>query len=373
MKKVLVFTFVLAILVLGLPVMAGELKVSGELKYGFISDMDVAYIPVYGDTEMAFDVQVDDFNKVNLTVTASPGNEAYGGYGMPNANGLAVRFFSVTTDLAKYMALKDVVATLQTGFFRPQNERFAVTNWASVDRAVSFRTWVDGGMDLTVGVPLIKAEVAFDTTVFAKDGLKLDKGLFWAGVFGGVGPVSAELFYFNNPDSLLDDPAQDDSPKDVKAIGVAAKFVQEVIPKTLTASATAQFYYNTNSDAPDGSVWKYGIGAAADYMGMAYGNLAVNGTDNDTLNWLAIEVGGNYQKKVGGDVGVLTSFAEDADMFQSADLSAWAAVGATKFRLGYLIQDVDEGHAGMDLNAPSTLKGYAGATGGLYLTVDCVY
>jgi len=354
MKKTTLFTMLL-ILVLAFPV-AAEVTITGEIQPGFISNFSDYALPFFASaSEFAFNAKADDFTTVNLTLTvadkyitaAELGGDStmVGDLSLPAAPVApgytdipGVRFLYFTTDVGGATGLKDMGVDVEVmgGYFRPQNNRYAISNYAP-EMVVSFRNPATA-IDLTVGVmdKMLNFEVAFDEQVFyAKDSYFNIAGKpgpqLWAGVFGGVAPIWAEFYYYSNY-----------NPDFKGQIGVAAKFMMDIMPDVFALSATAQFKYDLQQaeDNVDGLMYAIGVGVRADVMKMAYLSVSYVGNDFDIFNLLYFEAGANYMNMVGVDAGLSTSFAQDADALQAIEFSGWAMLGtANKFRIGYLVLD----------------------------------
>jgi hypothetical protein len=355
MKKTTLFTMLL-ILVLAFPV-AAEVNITGEIQPGFITNFSDYALPFFASaSEFAFNAKADDFTTVNLTLSVADryiNAAAFGELGgdstmvpdrsLPAANPgysdvPAVRFLYFTTDVGGAVGLKDmgVDITVMGGYFRPQNEGYILT-WYGPERQMLFRNPATA-IDITLGVmnKMINFEVIMNEQVFyanestfsidGKAGPQL-----WAGVFGGIAPIWAELYYYSNY-----------NPDFKGKIGAAAKFAMDIMPDVFMLSATAQFVYDLamaeDSELNKSRVFMIGAGVRADIMKMLYIALSYAGNDGDIFNLLYSEAGVNYMNMVGADLGLSTSFAEDADALQMVEFSGWVMFGtANKFRIGYLV------------------------------------
>jgi hypothetical protein len=352
MKKTTLFTMLL-ILVLAFPV-AAEVTITGEIQPGFITNFSDYALPFFASaSEVAIKGKADDFTTVNLTLTvadkyitaAELGGDStmVGDLTLPAAMPAytdipGVRFLYFTTDVGGAFGLSDMGVDIEVmgGYFRPQNERYAISNYAP-ELVVSFRNPATA-IDITVGVmdKMLNFEVIFDEQVFfAKDSFGNIAGKagpqLWAGVFGGMAPIWAELFYYSNY-----------NPDFKGQIGVAAKFMMDIMPEVLALKATAQFKYDLamaeDSTLNEGKVFAIGAGVRADIIKMLYLSVSYTGNDKDIFNGLYFEGGAGYMNMVGADVALSTSFGEDADALQMVEFSGWVMLGTqNKFRIGYLV------------------------------------
>jgi hypothetical protein len=287
MKKTTLFTMLL-IIVLAFPV-AAEVNITGEIQPGFITNFSDYALPFFASaSEFAFNAKADDFTTVNLTLSVADryiNAAAFGELGgdstmvpdrsLPVANPgytdvPAVRFLYFTTDVGGAVGLKDmgVDITVMGGYFRPQNEGYILT-WYGPERQMLFRNPATA-IDITLGVmnKMINFEVIMNEQVFyanestfsidGKAGPQL-----WAGVFGGIAPIWAELYYYSNY-----------NPDFKGKIGAAAKFAMDIMPDVFMLSATAQFVYDLamaeDSELNKSRVFMIGAGVRADIMKMLY-------------------------------------------------------------------------------------------------------
>jgi hypothetical protein len=310
MKKLVVLSVLLGLLVVAMPVVAVDLSYAGELTYGFATSAD-EFLETYYNYWIDVDFAADEFNTLKVEFEADP------------LGTLLVDWFYAywTLDIAGVLGLDGVSAVLDTGHFRPQNNAWKSLGEYSLDRW-RVRQFVDG-MDLTVGYnDMVYAEVAFDGHIF--DQTVDDSGLLWLGAWGTFGPASAEVFYYKR--LALEE-----------WFSVAAKGAYDVT-EDIALSGNVSFGYNLMDSPAVGSEWWLGAGVKAAYADLAALAVGFNGNDNDIINGLGFELNLTPIEGAGIDAGAVFNLAEGAaESFDNLDISGWYALGATKLRVGYFM------------------------------------
>jgi hypothetical protein len=368
MKKLVVLSVLLGLLVVAMPVVAVDLSYAGELTYGFIFNAD-SWTEEYYNYWIDVDFAIDDFNTLKVEFEGYPladtlevidpdtGDPAVIGVGelyVPVAKSTLDWFYTYwTLDIAGALGLEGVSAVLDTGHFRPQNNAWKVNSEYSTDRW-RVRDFVDG-MDLTVGYnDMIYGEVAFDSGIFDQTG---DYTLLWLGAWGTFGPASAEVFYYKN------------DPVAAEWFSFAAKGAYDV--SDIALSGTAYFAYNLGDSPTAGNEWAYGAGVKAAYSSMAALAVGLNGNDLDTLRVLTFELNLTPIEDAGVDVGAVFNLQDGAvETFDHLDISGWYALGATKLRVGYLYAKEVGGGLFTAMHADEAGGAPALGDGGIYVTAD---
>ena len=335
MKKILVLTM-MVMLVASMSVMASDVTVSGETLFEWYQDMEGIY-EGNGDGELVIAAVVDDYNTANLDfdvqaidnieidwATFDPATGA--GVDEVSKNTIQLDRAYFTTAIGKYAGLEEmgVSITLNWGFQEWDNAGYSLVTgyereevWEAKDK--------DWGVDLDVG---IMDMVHVEWAIMPRTG---EEEQMMFGVYGGMDPVFAEVYYSQEGNAL-----------DKGIVGLGANFGMDIMPGMYAFDVGLAFAYNMDSDAADGDQYALGFGLANTIMEMVYLNVGFAGNDDTIFNLLWFEAGGSYEDMVGADLGVGMWMHEDApDVMDEIDFSVWVAVGAAKFRIGYCMVSED--------------------------------
>jgi hypothetical protein len=341
MKKLLVLSALLGLLVL--PVFADHVSIDfgGDDTYGFISDFGSG---VAEKLDLTWDVIVgiDDYNSFTWSTAGLTGGFT------------ALDKALVTTDLGMWLGLP-VGWKVMWGYDDPANNMFQSVSGYANEEINDFSPDMYWGLANMLSFGMIDLHVAFDPDV--ENGGSLLAGLAFNEPVDGL---NAEVYYFQNQSSS--------DVFDQGLITFDAGYSTEVSGIGLDAGAA--FLYNL---ADTGDAWGYGIGLAA-AVSMFDITLGLDGNESDALNALTATVDAAPFDMASVYAGLKLSFSDtddptttttdETEAFQGADIGVNAHVGAVECYLGYLITSEDAG----DYNAPVTLQ-----DGGIYVKFDVNY
>ena len=359
MKKLLVLSVLLGLLVL--PVFADHVSADfgGDDTFGFIGD--------FGDAEaekidLTFDVMIgiDDYN----SLTWSQKNLAAAG-------AIALDKALVTTDLGMWLDLP-VGVKVMWGYDDPDANEFAVTSGYENEQVYDLSPAEYWGIGFLISYNIIEVELAFDPGIA---GTWLpgppptgDQGSILAGlaVKEAVPGLNAEVYYFQGGNVATD-------VYDEGQIAVGASYATEVAGIGLDTGVSFKY--------PLGDAdWAFGLGVAAS-MDMFDVTLGLDGNETDTLHGLTATVMVSPVDMVSIYAGLEFSFAEDdvidlvppisltdeSETFQGADIGLNAHVGIVEIYLGYLITSQANGEWKSDFGDTWS------ADGGAYIKFDVDY
>ena len=345
MKKLLVLSVLLGLLVL--PVFADHVSVDfgGDHTFGFIGD--------FGDDvtekiDLTFDIMVgiDDYNSLTWSIA---------NFGTVNSLDKAL----VTTDVGMWAGLP-VGLVVNWGYDDPDANEFGVTSGYENEQTYDFSPAEYWGLDFVISYNIIEIELAFDPGIAGTwvDPATGDQGSILAGlaVKEAVPGLNAEVYYFQGGDVATD-------VYDMGLIAFGASYETEVAGIGLDAGAT--FLLDLDDAATDG--WAFGIGVAA-AVSMFDFTVGVNGNESDTLSGLSATA-------VAAPIDMLDIYAGLAydganSELAEVDLGINAHVGAVEVYVGYLIDGDLVGVAGDNFNAP---PGLASEESGAYIKLDVDY
>ena len=347
MKKILVLT-VMVMLVASMSVMASDVAVSGQVQYEWAQDFDTLY-DYNGDAEIVATATVDDYN--TAVVDFDYAQDA----GTASTSNIQLDKAYFTTAIGKYAGLEEMGVTISLiwGWQEWSDPQYAeITGY---ERENVFDGQVENWQfNIDIG---IMDMVHIEAAMAPEPGL----GASLFGVYGGMDPVWVSVYY-----------AQEGEAIDLGDLGLGVNFGMDIVPGMYAFDIGVAFRYNLDSDAFDGDQWGLGVGITNTIMEMVYVNLGIKGNDDTILNQLWVELGADYQDMVGVDLGIGTWMHEDApDALDEIDGSVWVAVGAAKFRVGYVTVSEDNQAAGggdlyQGLNAPSDADHVASVAAGVF-------
>lgn len=306
MKKLIgVFSAVLLIFALAIPAMATEAKFSGELEYGAATPFDAAKAAeAFGLYYFDLTLTVDDLNSVLFEFSGPLGA------GTATQNGAArLSYAQITSDVGKALDLPVGLKT-KAGITSIWSRKYEVSGHAyertlvrsSIDPAGLVASLDFGAATLDVGMG------------FGQGVGKNDIGALLT--VPEAGPASIEAFYLaNNNDDFKGRVGGDVKVmKLADMLNLAAGFVFDMAAET----------------------WAFGVGAGTT-VSMATIGVSLNGNDVDILNQIGIDVDLALTDMFGATGAVGLSMAEGAEAFQGASISGYVKVGASKWRVGYLV------------------------------------
>lgn len=333
MKKLLVLSALLGLLVL--PVFADHASIDfgGDDSFGFIGDFGDNYAE---DLDLTWDVIVgiDDYNSFTWSLT-----------GLDVAPAIALDKALTTTDIGMWAGLP-VGLKVMWGYDDPDANEFGdVTGYGN--QTYDFSPTEYWGIDFLLSASFFEVELAFDPGLASTDAGRLLAGV---AVKEPIPGLNAEVYYFQNEvvDSFEDG-----------AIGVGAAYATDISDISLEAGVS--FDYELSDAAL--VAWMYGLGVAVGYS-MFDVTLGLAGMEDEALAGMDFTVDIAPFDMASFYAGAVMSFVDGTDTFQGADLGVNAHVGAVEIYLGYLITENDAG----DYNAPATLT-----DGGMYLEFDVDY
>jgi hypothetical protein len=340
MKKLLVLSVLLGLLVL--PVFADHVSVDfgGDDTFGFIGD--------FGDAEgekidLTFDVMVaiDDYNSLTWSIA---------NVGAGNTLDKAL----VTTDVGMWLGLP-VGLKVMWGYDDPDANEFAVVTGYENEHVYDFSPVVYWGLDFMLSFGMAEVEVAFDPGVSGGAG---DFGHILAGLAlkEPVPGMNAEVYWFQGGTPTLTDEF------DAGQIGVGASYETEVAGIGLDAGAS--FLYDMDDAATE--AWAFGVGVAA-AVSMFDITLGFDGNETDVANGLTATVDVAPVDMATLYAGIELSLADGADTLQGADIGVNAHIGAVEAYLGYLITENGAGEYNADFGNTWSLDG------GMYVKFDVNY
>ena len=348
MKKILVLT-VMVMLVASMSVMASDVAVSGQVQYEWAQDFDTLY-DYNADAEMVATATVDDYNTAVIDFDYAQDDPA-------STSKIQLDKAYFTTAIGKYAGLEEMGVTISLiwGWQEWSDPQYAeITGYENEN---VFDGQVENWQfNIDVGImDMVHIEAAMSP------GFSHGASLF--GVYGGVDPVWVSVYY-----------AQEAEAFDAGDLGLGVNFGMDIVPGMYAFDIGVAFNYSLDSDASDipGAQWQLGVGITNTIMEMVYVNLGISGNDDTILNLLWVELGADYQGVVGVDVGIGTWMHEDApDAIDEIDGSVWVAVGAAKFRVGYVtVSEDNQAIGGGDLyeglNAPADADHPASVAAGVF-------
>jgi hypothetical protein len=321
MKKLLVLSALLGLLVL--PVFADHVSIDmgGDLTFGFIGD--------FGDNEkekvdFTWDVMVgiDDYNSFTWSLA-----DVGGGTNLDKA--------LVTSDVGMWLGLP-VGLKINWGYDDPDANEFQVVSGYGNEEIFNLSPDEYWGLDFLLSYNIVEVEVAFNPGVAASDDGYILAGLALKEPVPGL---NAEVYWFQGGDVATD-------VLDQGEIAFDAAYSTEVAGIGLDTGAA--FWYDM-ADAAD-PAWKYGLGIAA-AVNMFDITLGLDGNEADALNGITATVDVSPVDMATLYAGLELSLADGADAFQGADIGVNAHIGIVEAYLGYLITSNGAGQ----YNSTSTL------------------
>jgi hypothetical protein len=341
MKKLLVLSALLGLLVL--PVFADHVSIDmgGDSTFGFIGD--------FGDneaenTDLTWDVIVgiDDYNSFTWSLA-----------GLDTAPAISLDKALVTTDVGMWLGLP-VGLKVMWGWDDPDANEFAVTTGYENEQVYDFSPVLYWGFDFLLSASMFEVEVAFDPGISGGAG---DFGHILAGVAikEPVPGLNAEVYWWQGGTPTLTDEF------DAGQIGFGASYETEVSGIGLDAGAS--FLYDTDDTATE--AWVFGLGVAVDVT-MFHITAGIHGDETDTLSSLSATAEVSPVDMATLYVGMLMDLSDAAaETLQEVDLGVNAHIGAVEAYLGYVVTSVGSGD---NYNSPAGIP-----DGGAYLKFDVNY
>jgi hypothetical protein len=351
MKKLLVLSALLGLLVL--PVFADHttLDNGGDMTFGFVGD--------FGDNiaeelDLTWDVIVgiDDYNSFTWSLA--------GLYDAPN---LSLDKALVTTDVGMWLGLP-VGLKVMWGYDDPDANEFGdVTGYGN--QTYDFSPDVYWGMDFMLSYSIIEVELAFNPSaaVVLVNGAPpavADNGDLLAGlaVKEPIPGLNAEVYYFQGGSTV--GAAYDEF--DLGSLGIGAAYAMDVSDIALEAGVS--FEYALDDTVTSFGAWQWTLGLVAGYS-MFEASLGIGGYDGETVSGMDFTVDVDAVDMASLYAGAVMSFIDGTDTFQGADIGVNAHIGAVECYLGYLITENGAG----DYNAPNADL----TDGGAYIKFDVDY
>jgi hypothetical protein len=356
MKKLLVLSALLGLLVL--PVFADHVSIDmgGDLTFGFMGD--------FGDNEA---------EKVDFTWDVMVGIDDYNSFTWSLANvgtGNALDKALVTSDVGMWLGLP-VGLMINWGYDDPDANEFQVVSGYGNEEIFNLSPDEYWGLDFLLTYNIVEVEVAFNPGVSGAAG---DFGYLLAGLAlkEPVPGLNAEVYWYQGgsfseaagADGILgtgDDGVYtltDDF--SMGQIAFDAAYSTEVAGIGLDVGAA--FFYDMDDQATN--AWIYGIGLAA-AVNMFDITVGLDGNETDALNGVTATVDIAPVDMASLYAGLELSLADGADAFQGADIGVNAHIGLVEAYLGYLITSVAAGEYNSDFG-PLT-------DGGMYVKFDVDY
>jgi hypothetical protein len=336
MKKLLVLSALLGLLVL--PVFADHVSVDfgGDHTFGFIGD--------FGDAEgekidLTWDVivSIDDYNSFTWSL---------GSVGFGEVLDKAL----VTTDVGMWAGLP-VGLVINWGYDDPDANEFGNVTGYENTQVYDFSPTIYWGLDFLLSASFFEVEVAFNPGVAPGD-----PGLLLAGVAvkEPIPGLNAEVYLFQGGGAIDE--------FDMMHLGIGANYMAEM--GAISIEPGVSFFYDLTDGADP--AWMYGIGAEVIYD-MIAATVGLTGMDGETLAGLDFTVDVSPIDMATIYAGAVMSFVDGTDTFQGADIGVNAHIGLVECYLGYLITENGAGEYNADFGDVWSLDG------GAYIKFDVDY
>ena len=359
MKKLLVVFVALLVVAFAVPAMATDFTWSGDFNFGFATVVDAEKDAVgWGDLELNLEAAVDDYN----TVTIETNYDSMAGAGPIF---LAIDVAKIDTDIGSFFGLP-VGVVFSGGYFEPGGESYVdeTTGWEIEDVTEDGIVPAAGtgaiNIEVDAGMVIIDVGMTVAQGVDAVTGDDVWDLYLGAAVPDIAGMAKAEVYYAVVDNSEFKGWFGIDGQAEVgpATVGVTLSVpTMDLADDPLTTSNEADISF------------KYGVGASAG-ISMLTAGVSIDGNSEDIANLIGIDVNVAATDDLGLDIGTAIGLYDKAQAFQCFDVSAYASIGASTLRLGYVYTDTTKpatDHVTKDsYKAPAIL---ADGKGGLYLNI----
>jgi hypothetical protein len=356
MKKLVVLSVLLGLL--ALPVFATHVSIDmgGDLTFGFLGD--------FGDneleaTDLTWDVMVgiDDFNSFTWSLKGL--NKVFD-TGDPDIGLISLVLLDqalVTTDIGKWLDLP-VGIKVMWGYDDPDANEFGnVTGYEN--QVYDFSPLEYWGVGALVSYKFLELEVAFNPGVAAAG----DLGYLLAGVAAKepIAGLNAEVYMFQAASAI--------DAFDLMQIGIGASY--QMAFGDLSLKPGVSFLFDMNDANPS---WQYGLGVKGVYK-MIEATVDILGLEDSFVDKVRPTVIITPIEKASVYAGMILSFTEGDDAFNSADFGVQLNVGIVDIFIGYMIAP---NGVGSEFKAPDVFPHVVvppaePCEGGMYIKFDVDY